>query len=606
MFIRRLARHQLHSYRASLYTTPQQTRPRRTLLTLSHDRGPSEPSLIEQTIPQHFSSIVSQFGDRNAVISRHQNRILTYSALDEQSNSISRGLQSLGIKKGDRVAVSLGNNLEFASLTYACFKLGAVLVPLNPSFNAQQVIAALSHLDASHLIIGTETNLSRKPPRNNGELLKQICPGVSGPGKIESEAVPSLRQIVLVDNSAERIDAKSVKAAVPFEDLLDGSKQALSDQGLHKDDVVNIQFTSGTTSMPKAACLSHKSILNNGLQIGDRMLLTENDVICCPPPLFHCFGCILGYMASATHGSSIVFPTEAFDPLAALKAVQEYKATALYGVATMFLAELELLANGTISNEGFQHLRTGIAAGSSVPAELMRRLHKILNLDELTICYGMTETSPVSLMTRTNDPLQKRIDTVGRLLPHVEAKVVDALDKNKILPVGERGELAVSGYLVMKEYWGDPKKTQEALIPDEKHPGKVWMLTGDEASMDEEGYVSITGRIKDLIIRGGENIHPLEVENCLLAHSNVQEVSVVGLPDEKYGEVVAAFIVQRRGSKLSSKDVRDWVREELSGHLVPKYVFWVDDYPKTASNKIQKFKLQEMGVQMLREGRGLQ
>lgn len=358
--------------------------------------------------------------------------------------------------------------------------------------------------------------------------------------------------------------------------------------------------------MPKAACLSHRSILNNGLQIGDRMLLTEQDVICCPPPLFHCFGCILGYMASATHGSSIVFPTEAFDPLATLKAVQEYKATALYGVATMFLAELELLANGTVPHEGFQHLRTGIAAGSSVPAELMRKLHKILNLDELTICYGMTETSPVSLMTRTDDPIQKRIDTVGRLLPHVEAKVVDVQDKSKTLAIGERGELAVSGYLVMKEYWGDPEKTAEAMIPDHEEPGKVWMLTGDEASMDQEGYVSITGRIKDLIIRGGENIHPLEVENCLLAHGDVQEVSVVGLPDEKYGEVVAAFTVRKKGSELSAKDVRDWVREKLSGHLVPKYVFWVEDYPKTASNKIQKFKLKELGVQWLRDGRGLE
>lgn len=593
--------------RSTRSTTPQWTRaPARTLLTQAHDRGPSEPPLIEQTIPQHFASIVSQFGDRNAVISRHQNAILTYSNLDEQSNSIARGLQSLGVHKGDRVAVSLGNNLEFASLTYACFKLGAVLVPLNPSFNVQQVISALGHLSASHLVIGTETNLSRKPPRDNGALLRHIFPGMDGAGGIESELVPSLKQIMLVDNSSGRVDAKSMRAAMQFRDLLDESKQTLPTQDLHKDDVVNVQFTSGTTSMPKAACLSHRSILNNGMQIGDRMLLTENDVICCPPPLFHCFGCILGYMASATHGSSIVFPTEAFDPLATLKAVQEYKATALYGVATMFLAELELLANGTVSHEGFQHLRTGIAAGSSVPAELMRKLHKILNLDELTICYGMTETSPVSLMTRTNDPIQKRIDTVGRLLPHVEAKVVDVSDKSRTLSVGERGELAVSGYLVMKEYWGDPAKTAEAMIPDRSQPGKVWMLTGDEASMDEEGYVSITGRIKDLIIRGGENIHPLEVENCLLAHEDVQEVSVVGLPDEKYGEVVAAFTVRRKGSEMGTREVRDWVREKLSGHLVPKYVFWVDDFPKTASNKIQKFKLKELGVQWLREGKGLE
>lgn len=297
------------------------------------------------------------------------------------------------------------------------------------------------------------------------------------------------------------------------------------------------------------------------------MLLTAEDVVVCPPPLFHCFGCILGYMATATHGSAIVFPTEAFDPLATLKAVQEYKGTALYGVPTMFIAELELLANGTVSHEGFQHLRTGIAAGSAVPAELMRKLHRTLNLTQLTNCYGMTETSPVSCMTRTDDPLEKRTDTVGRLLPHVEAKIVDIHDRSRTLGIGERGELAVSGSLLMKEYWGDPTKTAEAMIPDQDDPKKLWMLTGDEAEMDAEGYVKITGRIKDLIIRGGENIHPLEVENCLLSHDDVGQSSVVGLPDEKYGEVVAAFVVPRQGSGLTADSVRTWVREKLSGHL---------------------------------------
>ena len=352
------------------------------------------------------------------------------------------------------------------------------------------------------------------------------------------------------------------------------------------------------------------------------MLLTPEDVVVCPPPLFHCFGCILGYMATATHGSAIVFPTEAFDPTASLKAVQEYKGTALYGVPTMFLAELELLANEVVKYEGFQHLRTGIAAGSSVPAELMRKLHKILNLHELTICYGMTETSPVSCMTTTDDPLQKRIDTVGRLLPHVEAKILDTNDKDKKLGVNERGELAVSGYLVMKEYYDDEKKTNEVMVPDKDDPSKYWMLTGDEASMDEEGYVQITGRIKDIIIRGGENIHPLEIENCILAHNSVSEVSVVGLPDDNYGEVVAAYVVKRKGTELTANEVRDWVREKLSGHLgesyggvplsklmltfavVPKYVFWTEDYPKTASGKVQKFKLRDNGVELVKEGQG--
>lgn len=273
-------------------------------------------------------------------------------------------------------------------------------------------------------------------------------------------------------------------------------------------------------------------------------------------------------MATATHGSSIVFPAEAFNPLATLESVREYSCTALYGVPTMFVAELELLAHGTVPYEGFQHLRTGIAAGSSIPAELMRKLHKVLNLTELTICYGMTETSPVSAMTTTDDPIEKRIDSVGRLLPHVKAKVVDPLDWSRTLSVNERGELAVSGYLLMKGYWGDEAKTREVLQPDDE--GVLWMHTGDEASMDEEGYVKITGRIKDLIIKGGENIHPLEVENCLFANPKVQEVSVIGLPDERYGECVAAFVVREEGGEgeaLTVEEVKEWVKTKLSHHL---------------------------------------
>ncbi|EZF27225.1 hypothetical protein H112_00737 [Trichophyton rubrum D6] len=343
--------------------------------------------------------------------------------------------------------------------------------------------------------------------------------------------------------------------------------KALPDQGLSPTDVVNIQFTSGTTSMPKAACLSHRSILNNGVQIGDRMLLTPKDIVCCPPPLFHCFGCILGYMATATHGSAIVFPTESFNAVATLKAVQEEKCTALYGVPTMFIEELDLLADGVVPYEGFQYLRTGIAAGSSVPSELMKKLHKTLNLTELTICYGMTETSPVSTMTATDDPIEKRLNTVGKLLPHVEAKVVNPLDYDQILPLGERGELAVSGYHVMKEYWGAPEKTAAVMVPDSE--GKIWMHTGDEASMSADGYITITGRIKDLIIRGGENIHPLEVENCLLAHPSVSNVSVLGVPDERYGEAVAAFVVTHAEGegKVTSAEIKSWVRGKLSHHL---------------------------------------
>ena len=451
---------------------------------------------------------------------------------------------------------------------------------MNPGFNAQQVISALSHLEASHLIIGTETNLPRKEPRSNIPLLGQLIPDLQS-RKLESEAVPSLREVIIVDNSNGRIDTSKLISTVPYDEVIVSSPTTKPSQQLHPDEIVNIQFTSGTTSAPKAACLTHRSILNNGASIGDRMLLTERDIICCPPPLFHCFGSILGYMASATHGSAIVFPTEAFDPLATLLAVQEERCTALYGVPTMFIAELELLSNGTLPpTTTFPTLRTGIAAGSSIPAELMRKLHRTLNLIELTICYGMTETSPVSAMTTTSDPLDKRINTVGKPLPHVSAKIVSPTAPHSILPLGARGELAVSGYLVMKHYWNDPVRSAQVLLPDDD--GEIWMHTGDEASMDSEGYVTITGRIKDLIIRGGENIHPLEVENCLLSHPGVKEVSVVGVPDERYGEVVGAFVVRHGDGegKLSGKEAREWVEEKLSRYLVPKYVFWVDGFPK--------------------------
>ncbi|KUJ09216.1 acetyl-CoA synthetase-like protein [Mollisia scopiformis] len=539
----------------------------------------------------------------------------------------------------------LGNSWEFGVVTYAVWKVGGILVPLNPAFNSPQVIAALSHLEAAHLIIGTETNLPYKPPRENISLLKQIVPDLES-GKVESISVPSLKNIILVDNSEGRIQTERLKSTTPFGELINGfsssrERAIVPDEPLHRDEIINIQFTSGTTSTPKAACLTHHSILNNGYFIGLRMGLTPEDVICCPPPLFHCFGSILGYMATATHGSAILFPSESFNAEATLRSIQEEAATGLYGVATMFVAELELLARGEIEMKGFEHLRTGIAAGSSVPSHLMEKLHDKLNLTGLTICYGMTETSPVSCMTTPDDPIEKRVDSVGRLLPHVEAKIVSVHDRKEILPLGEKGELVVSGYNVMKHYYNDPLRTaevREVEIHTNPHTRvtdrKVWMYTGDEATMDEQGYVRITGRIKDLIIRGGENIHPLEVENCLFGMREVSEVSVVGVPDDRYGEVVAAFVVVHRGVRVGRDDagrgeegvdrlesdhekgkgkgevltrdmVREWVRKELSNHLVPRYVFWIDEYPKTASGKIQKFKLRELGVRLLEEaGKG--
>ncbi|RMD39886.1 hypothetical protein DV735_g5239, partial [Chaetothyriales sp. CBS 134920] len=579
--------------------------PRRTLLTQARTSGPNAPPLLKETIGENFARIVAHHGDRPAVISSHQRTRLTYHQLDLDSNVLASGLLSLGVKKGDRVCVQLGNNIEFATLTYALFKIGAILVPLNPALNTAQVTSAINHLAASYLVISTETNLPFKQPRSNVDLLQTIVPDLTA-SKLESPTIPSLKSIILIDNSLGRVDSSPFKATTPWTTVsLDTSTHPPDiPEPLAYDEIINIQFTSGTTSTPKAACLRHYAILSNGRDIGDRMLLTPDDVVVCPPPLFHCFGSILGYMATATHGSSIVFPSEAFNPLLSLRSVQEEHGTALYGVPTMFLAELELIANGTVQNEGFGNLRTGIVAGSGVPEEMMKKLHEVLNLTELVICYGMTETSPVSCMTNTDDPIKKRISTVGRLLPHVQAKIVDPHDRSQILKVGERGELVTGGYLVMKEYWGQPEKTAEVVVTDED--GTRWMHTEDEASMDEEGYITITGRIKDLIIRGGENIHPLEIENCLFTNPRVREVSVVGLPDKHYGEVVAAFVITHDGvNDMTTKEVRDWVREKLSHHLVPKYVFFVDDYPKTASGKIQKFVLKNTGVDLLKQGHGV-
>lgn len=447
-------------------------------------------------------------------------------------------------------------------------------------------------------------------------MLKDVAGDLTG-SRVVSEQVPTLRNVVVVDNLASHPDVdfklSSLKATIPYTDLLASSPTApaaiVPPRPLDPSDTINIQFTSGTTSTPKAAMLSHSSILNNGRLIAHRMGLTPFDRIVVPPPLFHCFGSVLGYMATATTGAAIGFPSPAFDPHATVKMCSEWDATGLYGVSTMLVSVLESLDASTIPPP--KSLKKGIVAGSSVPAALMRTVQSRLGLEDLVICYGMTETSPVSCMTTPSDPFAKRTTTVGTPMPHTIVKIVSPTDPSVILPLNTRGELAASGYLTMKGYFNDPVKTAEVRRTDAD--GKVWVYSGDEAEMDEDGFVQITGRIKDLIIRGGENIHPLEIENCLFQLQGVKEVSVVGVPDEKLGEAVAAFIVPVKGWKTSAGkgidqgknvlgvgDVRAWVAEKLSSHLVPKHVFWVEDYPKTASGKIQKFKLRETAIELLK------
>ena len=602
------------------------------------------------------------------------------------------------MRKGTRLAVSLGNTAEYAVLTYAIFKLGAILVPLNPAFNARQVEAALKHLGAEVLVMGAVTDLAFKPckGRNNIGILQELVPGLQrGVGHVENERLPALRKVVVVDNSgvhvgAGRVDWGAMPALTDYYRLfrstagVSGAElNIVPDAKLDPEDVINIQFTSGTTAHPKAAQLTHTGVLNNGHLIAKRMGLVKEDRIVVPPPLFHCFGCVLGYMATATTGATIVFPSPAFDPRATLCAIQELEATGCYGVGTMMVALLETLSDAQQHRARLQEaggdssaaepdpdpeltllaerhrpdrLRKGIVAGSLIQQALMERLMDAFGFADLVNCYGMTETSPVSVMTRPDDPMGKRTGTVGRVMDHTAIRVVDPSDRTKVVARGEAGELAVSGYLVMKGYYGDEKQTEGAFLRErgwrpEATPGgtaaarpqvnvtdrgvyeeRVWMHTGDEAVMDDEGYVRITGRIKDLIIRGGENIHPVEVENCLFQHPAVMEASVVGVRDEHHGEAVSAFVILHRGVQADRKDdrrhaddqdgdnntqhatasraahwrggesatllhvqeLKDFVGDRLSKHLVPKYVFWTNEFPKTASGKIQKFRLRGM------------
>ena len=533
---------------------------------------------------------------------------------------------ALGVVKGDCVAVSLGNTAENAALTYAVFKLGAILVPLNPTFNPQQVDRALRHLGVKALVIGAVTDLAYRPGRgrSNVDVLTHVAGGrLSGSQEIANTRIPSLRSIVVVDNRNDHpelsIPLEDFTALTRYNTVLNSPAQSPFDAALSPEEIINIQFTSGTTSAPKAAQLSHTNILNNGYLTARRMGLVPSDHVVVPPPLFHCFGSVLGFMATATTGAALLFASPAFDPLATLRMCYDHNATGLYGVPTMMLGVLDALEKEPESTP--RYLKKGILAGSSIPRPLMIRLHAKLGLTEAVICYGMTETSPISCMTAPSDPLDKQVGTIGKVMPHTQMKIVSPNDRTMILPRGQKGEFASAGYHVMKGYYGDPKKTAEDRIADSD--GTIWMYSGDEGEMDQDGYVSITGRIKDLIIRGGENIHPLEIEECIFQMEGIREVSVVGVPDAKLGEVVAAFVVPKEGYAtgkddtlatdapdtslvdeltLTRENIRQWVKTNLSSQLAPRFVFWIDEYPKTASGKIQKFKLREIALERLGGG----
>ncbi|KAF4983686.1 hypothetical protein FDECE_17248 [Fusarium decemcellulare] len=555
---------------------------------LSLVRGATTPELFRLTFSQLLEQQAAKYGTKDAVFMGWTGARLSFNELNHRTKIVARGLLAMGVKKGDRVAVFSGDDERFIDLFFAAGRIGAVLVILNKTYTASEVMRALKHTEPSVLFIADLVN--RKP----------VTPILE---RLATEEY-RLKHVVLM--RSEGIPEQTLSR---WEDVVQGSSSVSAsdlqriEDSVDYDSVVNFQFTSGTTGSPKAVMLTQlpcaSNIINNGFTIGSYLKLVPEDVLCCGPPLFHCFGLVAGLMATFTHGAAIGFAGRDFDPAQVVDMLVREKCTALHGVPTMFIAVLKQMDQ---VGANVNTIRTGIAAGTKIPPALLEEVQRRLGYKHIAITYGMTETSPASFMTETTDGLEQKLETVGKVLPHVAAKVVDA--NNRILPIGARGELCVSGYLLQQGYFKNPEKTAEVMIRDED--GVLWMHTGDEASIDEQGYCRITGRIKDIIIRGGENIYPPEIEERLIQHPSLTNASVVGVKDERYGEAVTAFLNVRPGhEKPSPQELRSWVQKELGRHKAPKHIIWVgpgevvQDYPITGTGKIRKDLLRDMGNRII-------
>jgi fatty-acyl-CoA synthase len=545
---------------------------------LAYDHGTSTVPLIGETVGVHFDRIAAAHGNRLALVVRHQNIRWSYAELADRVDALAAGLLALGLAPGDRVGIWAPNCAEWVLTQFATAKAGLILVNVNPAYRRAEIDYALNKVGCKALITAPRLKTS-----DYLAILADLMPELAAapPGALRAAAVPSLGTVI-------RLGAERTPGMLNFDDVLGrgggAERQRLAElaRTLQFDDAINIQFTSGTTGFPKGATLTHHNILNNGFFVGEAMRLQPEDRLCIPVPLYHCFGMVLGNLACLTHGAAMIYPGEAFEPLAVLETVAAERCTALHGVPTMFIAELD---HPAFASFDLSSLRTGIMAGSPCPIEVMRRVVERMHMREVTIAYGMTETSPVSTQSSAGDPLERRVSTVGRVQPHVEVKIVDP--DGRLVPRGAPGELCTRGYSVMRGYWGDEEKTREAIDPG------GWMHTGDLATMDEAGYVNIVGRLKDMIIRGGENVYPREIEEFLYRHPKVQDVQVIGVPDEKYGEEVCAWIKLRAGEAASEEEIRAFCRGEIAHYKVPRYVRFVDGFPMTITGKIQKFAMRE-------------
>jgi fatty-acyl-CoA synthase len=552
---------------------------------LSYVRGSTDIPLSDATVSRFLLETAAKFPERPAVIFREQNIRWTWQQLADEVDVLASGLLSLGVEPGDRVGIWSPNRAEWLLTQFATARMGAVLVNINPAYRLAELEYALNMVGCKALVAAEQFKTSKYL-----EMLQTLAPelAVAEPGELHAAKLPDLRAVI-------RMGEGTTPGMLRFPDVmsrgrahLDTANLGAKESKLSAHDPINIQFTSGTTGNPKGATLTHHNVVNNGRYIARCMLLTEQDSLCIPVPLYHCFGMVLAVLAAVSVGATMVFPGEAFDPAATLAAVDEERCTALHGVPTMFIAELD---HPDFAKYDLSRLRTGIMAGSPCPIETMKRVVAKMNLREITIAYGMTETSPVSFQSSTTDPLDKRTTTVGQIQPHLEVKLVDPL--GEIVPVGEQGELCTRGYSVMKGYWGDEARTREVIVDG-------WMHTGDLATLDAEGYCNIVGRLKDMLIRGGENIYPREIEEFLFRHPKIQSVQVFGVPDIKYGEEVCAWIVLRPGEHATPEEIREFCNGQIAHYKIPKHIRFLDELPMTVTGKAQKFVMRARMIEELK------
>jgi fatty-acyl-CoA synthase len=534
----------------------------------------SSQALIGETIGENLRRVAARFGDREAMVDVPSGRRWTYRQLDADTDTLARGLLAAGIGTGERVGIWSPNCPEWVLLQYATAKMGAILVNINPAYRTHELSYVLRQAGIK-LLVSAERFKTSDYRAMVGEVRGDL---------------PGLEDVIFISTEGwDKLLAAGVAAADAAAAGDEPDALAAREATLAFDDPINIQYTSGTTGFPKGATLSHHNILNNGFFIGEYCRYTEADRVAIPVPFYHCFGMVLGNLACTTHGAAIVIPAPGFEPAATLRAVQQERCTSLYGVPTMFIAELAL---PDFASYDLSSLRTGIMAGSPCPVEVMKRVVSEMHMDEVTIAYGMTETSPVSAQTRADEELERRVSTVGRVHPHLEVKVIHR-ETGRVLPRGTPGEMCTRGYSVMLGYWDDPEQTAECI------DAARWMHTGDLAVMDEAGYLNIVGRIKDLVIRGGENIYPREVEEFLHGHPQIEDVQVTGVPDEKYGEELCAWIRVRGGAELTAEDIRAYCTGKIAHFKIPRYVRLTTEFPMTVTGKVQKFRMREVSVEEL-------